>query len=670
MAARRRTFAPGKSKTSVPIGWTHVDIGESSDRHSLYRCPAIGSAIGSDSKLELRRCSFVCRKDRIPTHPSKRSPHVFDRPQEGDTGFPVAAQLKKDLRTQERFRNAIADAVALLSLQLQIPVNRISHPAFWEFVTSVMQIGESIGKTNVDQLLQGISAKAISERITHLGHVFRERDFATARELRYVNIVVDAGTVLGVATIHSLLTNPYHREFPIVLEITENDHFDKFMYRDLFERLCMICHEQDLIVCSIITDGLPAQVSGLEMLLQEKESCSCIYQIRCFAHLTNLVFNDCLKQLPNLKAMVRDISALVSLLRTAVVVEELREKCPAICPTRWLYLFDILMWLCTRKDKINAFLIGSDNNSSDFQSIPDEWQTLLDILRPLKLLSLAVESSGCALWEIIPLVAGVMKIWEHLIPGLDDDARDVLRIFVANFVWRFRRSSPEVAITSFTLTEQGREVLRRRDVGFQTRGAANVSCFTTNRIESLSNLGLECDGEEMVQEGERDSDSEPADEMVDDGMEMIVTPEFEEEEDIEGTDNLSKCDIFDLALEQLMKLDIYVCDYSTALRELIALGNRLSVPEDYIEEKFRSWIYLDRSQTPTRFCIGESPDTIWRRVPALCEEWRPFADISLRFVTIGTSEADCERSLSRQKDAQGLHTTNIRAETIEARLRA
>ena len=121
-----------------------------------------------------------------------------------------------------------------------------------------------------------------------------------------MNLVVDAGTVLGVAVIHSLLTNPYCREFPVVLDVTENKHFDKFMYRDLFERLCMMCHEQGLVVCSIITDGLPAQVSGLEMLIREKDSCSSIYQVHCFAHVTNLVFLDCLKQSPFLKLVVQE----------------------------------------------------------------------------------------------------------------------------------------------------------------------------------------------------------------------------------------------------------------------------------------------------------------------------------------------------------------------------
>ena len=296
MTVRQRRFSTRSSSTALPVGWTHVNPPDPSDRHSWYRCPEIGTAIVDGSRLELRRCVFICRKNQVPSHPSKRSPHRFDLPQQEDADFPREAQLLADLRTQEKVKNAIVNAVALVSLRLQIPVNRVSQPALGEFIMSIVKIGRSVGTADVSQLVEGISARAINEKITELGHLFKERDFSVARELRYVNIVVDAGTVLGVAVIHSLLSNPYHKEFPLVLDVTENNHFDKFMYRDLFEKLCTMCHEQGCIVCSIITDGLRAQVSGLEMLLREKESCSTIYQIRCFAHLTNLVFVDCLKQ--------------------------------------------------------------------------------------------------------------------------------------------------------------------------------------------------------------------------------------------------------------------------------------------------------------------------------------------------------------------------------------
>ena len=140
----QRRFSPRRSSTVVPVGWTHVPPPKPGDRHSWYRCPQIGTAIVGGSQLELRRCSFRCRKDLIPNHPNRKSPHIFDIPQEFDEGFPASAQVQQDFRTQERLRSAIIDAVALLSLKLEIPVHRITQQPLRDFILSMIKIGHSI----------------------------------------------------------------------------------------------------------------------------------------------------------------------------------------------------------------------------------------------------------------------------------------------------------------------------------------------------------------------------------------------------------------------------------------------------------------------------------------------------------------------------------------------
>ena len=163
MTGRQRKFSARKSSTQLPIGWTHVEPPDPADRHSWYRCPEIGAAIVDGSRLELRRCVVTCRKNQIPSHPSKRSPHRFDLPQQEDADFPRAAQAAADLQTQERVKKAIVNAIALLSLRLQIPVNRVSQPAIGEFIMSILKIGRSIDKADIAQVVEGISSRAISQ---------------------------------------------------------------------------------------------------------------------------------------------------------------------------------------------------------------------------------------------------------------------------------------------------------------------------------------------------------------------------------------------------------------------------------------------------------------------------------------------------------------------------
>ena len=59
---------------------------------------------------------------------------------------------------------------------------------------------------------------------------------------------------------------------------------------------------------------------------------------------------------------------------------------------------------------------------------------------------------------------------------------------------------------------------------------------------------------------------------------------------------------------------------------------------------------------------------MWRAAFSLNNSWQEFSKICLRIVTYGTSEADVERNFSLQREIQGKHSTNIRIDTIEARI--
>lgn len=139
---------------------------------------------------------------------------------------------------------------------------------------------------------------------------------------------------------------------------------------------------------------------------------------------------------------------------------------------------------------------------------------------------------------------------------------------------------------------------------------------------------------------------------------------------LDESEAITEHQMLSLPLDELLCTPVYNFRHETAFREIERLGRIFGIDSMYLHNCFRSWLYEDRRDTPTRFQIGQSPDVIWRQVPAVKGEWREFAQIALRLVTIGTSEADCERALSRQRDVQGLHTNNIRTDLLEARMRS
>lgn len=155
-----------------------------------------------------------------------------------------------------------------------------------------------------------------------------------------------------------------------------------------------------------------------------------------------------------------------------------------------------------------------------------------------------------------------------------------------------------------------------------------------------------------------DADQEPPAACSD-----LVEPPYEEEDAIDpGVEN-GPYEFKDL--ETLLRSPVYTLSFERAFRFLVSLGQMQGSEEEYVSKVFRSWIFTDRVRSPTRFERGLAPDVIWRRVPAHDERWRDFSMIAPRYVTLGTSEADCERSLSAQKSIQGLHTTKIGVDLLE-----
>ena len=72
------------------------------------------------------------------------------------------------------------------------------------------------------------SRTILTEKVLEIGRRLKMRDMESAHEARFVNIAVDTGTVLGKSVVRAILTNPYSDRFPILLEISDNDGFDKF----------------------------------------------------------------------------------------------------------------------------------------------------------------------------------------------------------------------------------------------------------------------------------------------------------------------------------------------------------------------------------------------------------------------------------------------------------
>jgi hypothetical protein len=96
--------------------------------------------------------------------------------------------------------------------------------------------------------------------------------------------------------------------------------------------------------------------------------------------------------------------------------------------------------------------------------------------------------------------------------------------------------------------------------------------------------------------------------------------------------------------------------YHTAEHCLATCGARIDPtnhsPDYVIRHSRRHWLFGEPDRLPFRSVTEVDPNKIWRQVH-LSEEWMRFAGMASRLISVGTSEADCERSLSIQRNTVG-----------------
>lgn len=114
-----------------------------------------------------------------------------------------------------------------------------------------------------------------------------------------------------------------------------------------------------------------------------------------------------------------------------------------------------------REAKLNAFLIASDNNTGGFEHLPEQWECCLEILKPLKYLTYSLESD-CSCDEVKVLVDNVMVIWSELSSHELRTIQPMFATIASEFLSLLKKNAYNEVITSYCLTELGREEIGSR----------------------------------------------------------------------------------------------------------------------------------------------------------------------------------------------------------------
>jgi hypothetical protein len=201
------------------------------------------------------------------------------------------------------------------------------------------------------------------------------------------------------------LTNPHASEQPVRLALRENQNVTIQDYCNLFRELIVIVNSLGMVLCSIVVDNLPVEVSGLDRGLQLSDSP--VIHVECLAHMENL-FSVTTVSTPNVSWTMDYLADLQKLLTSPPATVQLGAKCPKFVRTRRFDMLDTLRCISKHFTPVSEFLCHLPDGAAFPRSLPQEIFELYLVLLPFSCFTKPVERRSSSLPEIALFCRGLL----------------------------------------------------------------------------------------------------------------------------------------------------------------------------------------------------------------------------------------------------------------------
>ena len=709
---------PRQRQTKVPFGWTQVyrdytDATGARKTKALWRCGQLQRTLDG----EIRRCVFVCKKARIGSHD-----HLFTVPAAEDT------EIDQDLRREpcdQSFNEHIMRAVAEFTGSGSISVSLGCSEVMRSFIIKIMNCAISHRERypsvyfDPNEMIPTLSRKRMKDYLVDAGDEAYRLLESELRSHLYVNIMIDAATVLNMRVVHTTLGNPFSSVAPVPFHATKKEGCDwriQEYYTEIETILTELKSAGNIIPVAICHDRLRAQSTAVARVLSKmRESvdpADClVVDVPCLNHLLNNSFASAIEG--RFRGLIQKVGNFARVLRTRDCILRLGRKCPTAPATRWLYVTDILVFIITNRPAIQQYLMERyaalhPEQEIDTKEKWEKWQVetsvpclfvdLYAVLLPFKLASLHFESDASRLSDSLPVVHQMLKLFEKMrrdkLLQLSESS-GFLHEILSQWLARLETYLPEETWACWSLTRQGRYPLRKRVVG-SGRLLQGVVCDYTDQ-NMRKHVAADCikrEGKMLLEFLAREKKEPgggqaliPAAELRDRDEEQLVSLalELDADEDLESLEVEDICDalvdernldrIFHQRLDanrgkslvELLSVDIYYNAYPKALPVVTRYVRALHQDADdgLCLNLFDKWLY---GGLPPRELERDSEYDMWANF-CKYDELRPLALAALRLVSVGASEASVERLISCHRYIVHDRMTKLSAKVLLARLR-
>ena len=152
-----------------------------------------------------------------------------------------------------------------------------SSPQMHEFITSIVDMTQIFVQNNpntnlkASSIIKQFNPHEIKQFLIRMGNECFKDMIYDLQQYKYVNLMLDAATVLNQKFVHCTINSPYSDRNPVPLRTTIKEVFDwnQQNYKEEIQKAIEDILRNNLIPIAICHDRLPAQSLGIRKFLKE-----------------------------------------------------------------------------------------------------------------------------------------------------------------------------------------------------------------------------------------------------------------------------------------------------------------------------------------------------------------------------------------------------------------
>ena len=324
---------------------------------------------------------------------------------------------------------------------------------------------------------------------------------------------------------------------------------------------------------------------------------------------------------------------------------KLGSICPSHVDTRWAYDFDIVDYILKHKKTIR-----------EFYDLPiKDLENLRDVLIVFKVLVATFENPKTLMQTAFKLLERAINFLEEL----HTKEANPYGLCLSQSLKQYTLDSNEGGLwtLAYCLTPEGREDMRRRNILQMNPKENNYRKFfhldelpNDNIEKSVTNLA----SDEAVFMTENGKPVSTAYSDSDDDSSSISEEEEEEEEDKSEEPQYSR------------PYKNYLIGAKNMLKNFLTLRK---LPKNEVDNAIHAFnSYMDDDDEPFIDYINTSNNYSWIQIRMSIESFADIADVAMRLLSAATSEASCERAISRQRLIHSNRRLRSSEQLLDARM--